>query len=134
MKGRLLGGCIDTMRHLIGTPYGDVQEFQQTYIQNEPIVWYLENCELSATDFHRTLMQMQQSGWFDHVTGIIFGRTSAGQEVGGFTTLDALERLAETTKSCSSQKTEMNSFCFDLPTIYNMDLISINKLIETICT
>lgn len=107
MKGRLLGGCIDTIRHLIGTPYGNVQEFQQTQIQNEPIVWYLENCELSATDFHRTLMQMQQSGWFDQASGIIFGRTPAGQEVGGFTTLDALERLYEKTK---------------LPIIYNADI------------
>jgi muramoyltetrapeptide carboxypeptidase len=107
MQGRLLGGCIDTIRHLIGTPYGNVQEFQQKHIHNEPIVWYLENCELFATDFHRTMLHMQQSGWFDHATGIIFGRTSAGQEVGGFTTLDALERLAETTK---------------LPIIYNADI------------
>jgi len=107
MKGRLLGGCMDTIRHLIGTPYGNVHEFQQTHLQNEPIVWYLENCEMSATDFHRTLLQMQQSGWFAHASGIVFGRTSAGEEVGGFTTLDAMERLAVET---------------NLPIIYNADI------------
>ncbi len=107
MNGRLLGGCLDTIHHLIGTPYGDVKEFQKTYINNEPILWYFENCEMSATDFHRTLMQMQQSGWFDNASGVLFGRTAAGQEVGGFTTLDALERLAETT---------------NLPIIYNADI------------
>lgn len=107
MEGRLLGGCMDTLRHLIGTPFGDVQKFQQTHLANEPIVWYLENCEMSATDFHRTLMQMQQTGWFDQASGIVFGRTEAGQEVGGFTTLDALNRLAELTK---------------LPIIYHVDI------------
>lgn len=30
MKGRLLGGCIDTIRHLIGTPYGDVQSLKES--------------------------------------------------------------------------------------------------------
>ncbi len=107
MKGRLLGGCMDTIQHLIGTPYGNVLEFQKTHLRDEPLVWYFENCEMSATDFHRTLMQMHQSGWFDNATGILFGRTSAGQEVGGFTTLDALERLADET---------------NLPIIYNADI------------
>jgi len=107
MKGRLLGGCMDTIHHLIGTPYGNVKEFQKTHLRDEPIVWYLENCELSATDFHRTLLQMHQSGWFNNSAGLLFGRTPAGEEVGGFTTLDALERLAEET---------------DLPIIYNADI------------
>ncbi|MNC44749.1 hypothetical protein D3C75_936670 [compost metagenome] len=31
MRGRLLGGCIDVIRHLIGTPFGDVRHFQQNY-------------------------------------------------------------------------------------------------------
>jgi len=107
MNGRLLGGCIDTIHHLIGTPYGNVKELQKTYFRNEPILWYFENCEMSATDFHRTLLQMHQAGWFEHASGFMFGRTSAGQEVGGFTTLDALERLAEAT---------------NLPIIYNVDI------------
>lgn len=107
MKGRLLGGCMDTIRHLIGTPFGNVKKFKETYLRDEPILWYFENCEMSATDFHRTLLQMHQSGWFEHASGFMFGRTSAGQEVGGFTTLDALERLAEAT---------------NLQIIYNVDI------------
>jgi len=107
IAGRLLGGCMDTIRHLIGTPYGDVKEFQGTYLKNEPILWYFENCEMNATDFHRTLLQMQQSGWFNHSSGIIFGRTAAGQEVNGFTIVDAMERLSEATS---------------LPIIYNADI------------
>ena len=45
IQGRLLGGCIDVIRHLIGTPFGDVQNFRKNYINEEPILWYLENCE-----------------------------------------------------------------------------------------
>ena len=43
MQGRLLGGCIDTIRHLVGTPYCDVQSFKKNYIEGDPIIWYLEN-------------------------------------------------------------------------------------------
>ncbi|MEH7273759.1 S66 family peptidase, partial [Neobacillus vireti] len=74
-KGRLLGGCIDIIRHLIGTPYGDVKNFRKNYLNNEPIIWYLENCELKTTDLRRSLVQMQLAGWFDGCTCVMFGRS-----------------------------------------------------------
>lgn len=33
IQGRLLGGCIDTIRHLIGTRFGEVQNFKENYIK-----------------------------------------------------------------------------------------------------
>ncbi|MDO4927233.1 MAG: LD-carboxypeptidase, partial [Turicibacter sp.] len=42
IQGRLLGGCIDSIRHLIGTPYGNVAEFREKHTDGEPVVWYLE--------------------------------------------------------------------------------------------
>ena len=32
LQGRLLGGCIDTIRHLIGTRFGEVQNFKEKII------------------------------------------------------------------------------------------------------
>lgn len=84
-EGRLLGGCIDVIRHVIGTPYGDVAKFREEHIPEEPVVWYLENCEMNVADLKRSLTQMKYAGWFSHISGIVFGRSPANQEVGGYT-------------------------------------------------
>lgn len=95
IQGRLLGGCIDVIRHLVGTPYGDVQHFQQNYINKEPVIWYLENCELSTTDLRRSLVQMKLAGWFDNCTGIMFGRSLANRPVENYTVEDIYQELFE---------------------------------------
>ncbi|WP_274654724.1 S66 family peptidase [Paenibacillus humicola] len=95
MRGRLLGGCIDVIRHLIGTPYGDVRTFQRQFIHGEPILWYLENCELNAPDLRRSLVQMKLAGWFDHCSGILFGRSDANKPVDGYEAADVYRELAE---------------------------------------
>ncbi|UQZ87477.1 Microcin C7 self-immunity protein MccF [Paenibacillus konkukensis] len=95
LTGRLLGGCIDVIRHLIGTPYGDVAGFQDRHIQGEPILWYLENCELSVPDLRRSLVHMKLAGWFDRCCGIVFGRSSAPSETDGYTMRDVYAELSE---------------------------------------
>lgn len=88
IEGRLLGGCIDVIHHLVGTPYGDVKHFQKEYISNEPIIWYLENADASPTDFRRMLLQMKYAGWFENCSGILFGRTPVKEDVEGYTIED----------------------------------------------
>lgn len=95
MHGRLLGGCVDVIRHLIGTPFGNVQQFQHNHINNDPIVWYLENCELSTTDLRRSLIQMKQAGWFDNCAGLMFGRSDANRPVDNYTAEDLYCELAD---------------------------------------
>lgn len=95
ISGRLLGGCIDVIRHLIGTPYGDIRNFQTRFIHDEPIVWYLENCELSAADLRRSLVQMKLAGWFAGCAGVLFGRSAANQPVGNYTAEDVYQELSE---------------------------------------
>lgn len=74
IHGRLLGGCIDIIRHLIGTPFGDVASFRKEHIPGEQLIWYLENCELNTADLRRSLVQMKLAGWFEHCSGLMFGR------------------------------------------------------------
>lgn len=95
IQGRLLGGCIDVIRHLIGTPFGDVQHFQRNSLHNEPILWYLENCELSTVDLRRSLVQMKLAGWFDHCSGLLFGRSAANQPISNYTVEDIYNELYE---------------------------------------
>lgn len=84
-EGRLLGGCIDVIHHLAGTPYGNVKAFRQQHIPGEPVIWYLENCEMSIADLKRSLTQMKYAGWFENCTGILFGRSAANHPSEGYT-------------------------------------------------
>ncbi|XRG78661.1 S66 peptidase family protein [Rossellomorea sp. GAMAL-10_SWC] len=93
IKGRLLGGCIDVIRHLVGTPYGDVRSFRSKYIEEEPIIWYFENCEMNTTDLRRSIVQMKLAGWFENCAGILFGRSAANQTVDNYTIEDVYNEL-----------------------------------------
>ena len=95
IEGRLLGGCIDVIRHLAGTPYGDVSRFRKKYTEGEPIIWYLENCELSTADLRRSLVQMKLAGWFGDCAGILFGRSPANQPVEGYSAEDVYQDIAQ---------------------------------------
>lgn len=97
MEGRILGGCIDVIRHLIGTPYGCVREFRDRHIGNEPVLWYLENCELSTVDLRRSLVQMKLAGWFENCSGIMFGRSPANMPKENYTAEDVYQDLYEET-------------------------------------
>lgn len=95
VNGRLLGGCIDVIRHLIGTPYGNVADFREKHLKNEPTLWYFENCELNTADLRRSLVQMKLAGWFDHASGILFGRSASNTPVGDYTIEDVYQELSD---------------------------------------
>ncbi|WP_145949918.1 S66 peptidase family protein [Paenibacillus sp. Y412MC10] len=95
LQGRLLGGCVDVIRHLIGTPYGDVATFRERHIPGEPLLWYLENCELNTADLRRSLVQMKYAGWFEGCSGLLFGRSAANRPMEGYTVEDVYQELSE---------------------------------------
>ncbi|EDL65635.1 S66 family peptidase [Bacillus sp. SG-1] len=95
VEGRLLGGCIDVIRHLIGTDFGDVAGFREKHIPGEPVLWYMENCDMNVTDLRRSLVQMKYGGWFENCSGILFGRSDANAPVGNFMVEDVYQELAD---------------------------------------
>lgn len=81
--GRLIGGCLDTLRHLAGTGYGDVPSYiARNRERNEGTILYLENCELAPFDLARTLFGLRLAGWFDDLSGLMLGRNSGPNSVG----------------------------------------------------
>ncbi|WP_242162001.1 S66 peptidase family protein [Bacillus cereus group sp. BfR-BA-01522] len=106
ISGRLLGGCIDVIRHLIGTEYGNVSKFQKEFIESEPILWYFENCSLSPVELKRSLVQMKLAGWFKNCSGILFGRTVIDEDKNGY--------------SIKNVYSEMYEY-LDLPVIFDID-------------
>jgi len=92
LSGRILGGCLDTLCKLMGTPYAPVTEFLRRY-PDENFIWTIESCEMSAADIYRSLWQMRQAGWFERCVGVLVGRPDGYSDKQGFTLEDALHRI-----------------------------------------
>jgi muramoyltetrapeptide carboxypeptidase len=88
VRGRLIGGCLDTIAHLAGTRFGDVPEFARTYALEGTLV-YLENCDFTTSAMTRALYQLRYAGWFDDANAIVLGR-STGKESEGLSNADAI--------------------------------------------
>ena len=87
-SGRLVGGCLETMSTLPGTPYGDVPGFARRRAP-EGLLVYLEVAESNAVTAARMLHHLRLAGWFDAANAVLLGRTR-GPDSPGFTQLDAL--------------------------------------------
>jgi len=74
-SGRLIGGCLDTILHLAGSPYGDVPRFVR---ESGPVgaILYLENAGMGPAALVRALWGLRLNGWFDGLSGLMFGRSS----------------------------------------------------------
>lgn len=90
VSGRLVGGCLETVSHLAGTPYGDVAGFAARHAP-EGLVVYLESAGSDAADVTRRLFGLRYAGWFDHAHAVLIGRTQ-GTEVPELTQHDAVRR------------------------------------------
>ena len=78
-SGRLVGGCLDCLATLCGTPYDRATAFAERY-RDDGIVWFLEACDLTVFGIRRALWQLKNAGWFRHVSGFLIGRPLAAQE------------------------------------------------------
>ena len=72
-SGRLIGGCLDCLVNLTGTPFDRVRQFNEKYA-NDGIIWFLEACDLNVMSMRRALWELDQAGWFEHVRGFLIGR------------------------------------------------------------
>ena len=76
LRGRLIGGCLDTVSRLAGTSFGDVPTFVREH-REDGVLLYLENCELSPCEMLRSLVSLRLHGWFDGLAGVLIGRSAA---------------------------------------------------------
>jgi muramoyltetrapeptide carboxypeptidase len=88
VTGRLIGGCLETISMLPGTPYGDVAGFVLEHAP-EGLLFYVEVAEAEAVAAARMLHHLRLAGWFGHANAVLVGR-SAGPPSGHFSQHDAL--------------------------------------------
>ena len=105
-KGRLIGGCMDVLCKIIGTPYDNVKNYISQF-KKEGMIWYLESCEMKAGDIYRTLWQMKENGWFTNSNGFLYGRLEGYKDTQDFTYIDAFHKALN----------DLN-----VPVIYDVDL------------
>lgn len=82
IKGRLIGGCLETIVQLIGTKFDNVKNFCKS--QKEGIIWYFDIYEDNAPEVYRKINHMKNAGWFENIKGILIGRTYGGKALGDF--------------------------------------------------
>ncbi len=78
-QGILIGGCLDTIRYLIGTELDNTNKFLEKY-KNHNIIWYFDIFSMDSVDFYLTLLQMENLGWFKYSRTIIFGKVMFPKE------------------------------------------------------
>ena len=75
IQGRIIGGCLDCLKDIIGTPYDYTKKFIEKY-KDDGFIWYFDVCDLSVEEFYRTLFQMKEAGWFEYIKGVVVGRVA----------------------------------------------------------
>lgn len=105
VSGRIIGGCIDVLRTILGTKYDSTEKFCAQF--KEGIIWYFDNYNLEPAELHRTIWQIKEAGWLRNVNAFLIGRTRAKKESDEYTYEDVLKELSEE---------------FKVPIIYDVDI------------
>jgi muramoyltetrapeptide carboxypeptidase len=89
VSGRLIGGCLEVLAPLAGTPYADVPAYGRAHA-DEGLLVYLEVSEFGAYDAGRIFHGLRYAGWFEHASAVLVGRTPA-EDRPDLTQLQAVE-------------------------------------------
>jgi muramoyltetrapeptide carboxypeptidase len=76
VTGRLVGGCIEAVRHLAGTAHGDVAHFARLHAP-EGLIVYVEAAGDDAFSVCRSLHGMRLAGFFAEAKAILVASTLA---------------------------------------------------------
>ena len=106
-SGRLIGGCLDTIFHLFGSCYLDLDRLRQRFA-DKGMILYFENAQMSPCELIRALLNLRFKGVFSHLNGILIGRSSAEKiDSAGLSYVQALQSVLA---QC------------DCPILYNVDI------------
>lgn len=73
IKGRIIGGCIESLKDNIGTKFDAFKKLAQKY-KNDGIIWYFDISDFSVEDISRTMWQFKNMGYFKYCKGILFSK------------------------------------------------------------
>lgn len=106
IKGRTIGGNLESITKLIGTRYDNTRNYIEKY-KEDGIVWYLESFSMNTSEVYGALWEMKESGYFKYTSGFIFGKPAICENEYNIT-------YEETLKDILGQ--------LHVPVIYNADI------------
>lgn len=92
VTGRLIGGCIDVIDDILGTPYEDLRGFSRRYAC-DGLIWFFDNFAMQPMDLMYVMIKMKYMGLFDNARAVIFGRVCFSGEATDIDYLEQLERV-----------------------------------------
>ena len=72
-SGRLIGGCMDVLEWYQRKGNLDMNGFLTKYAK-DGVIWYMETYDMDESRVRKMFKGMSKDGWFDGVTGFVFGR------------------------------------------------------------
>lgn len=90
--GRLIGGCIDVIDWMIGTPYEDLKGFTERYA-DDGFIWFFDTFEYNPMQLMYSMNKMKMIGLFDRANAVVFGRVCFPGEATDTDYLAQLERV-----------------------------------------
>ena len=91
IKGRIIGGCLDVLKNIVGTSFDYTKEFIERY-KEDGIIWYFDLFAMGSDDLSRTLRQFNNAGWFDNTKAILISKTKYPPEFMLTTYEEAIKR------------------------------------------
>ncbi len=92
VSGRLIGGCIDVIDWVIGSPYEDLRGFAERY-KEDGLIWFFDPFEITPMNLMYSMNRMKQIGLFDNARAVLFGRVCFPGEATDVDYLAELERV-----------------------------------------
>lgn len=92
MRGRCIGGCLDGLKDILGTPYDGTTQFIERY-KEDGIIWYFDIFSMTAENVYRTLLQMKMMGYFKTTKGILVGRVLFESNETGMSYVEAFTKI-----------------------------------------
>lgn len=96
VSGRCIGGCLDSLKDLFGTPYDGTKEFIERY-QNECLIWFFDIYSMTAENVYRTLLQMKSMGAFRKQDVVLAGRVLFPSSETGMSYEEAFRKAVDCT-------------------------------------
>ncbi len=80
-EGILVGGCLDVLAGLVGTPLDNMKAFNR---EHGKVVWVLESCDANIFEYRRQIHHLKMAGWFENASGFLIGRPLScfGEKIG----------------------------------------------------
>lgn len=116
VEGRIIGGCLDSLKDIIGTKYDKTKNFIDRYFY-DGIIWYFDIAEMTNEGVTRTLWQLKHNNWFDNCKCILFGRVYEEKTFTDISLRDSILKILSDV---------------DIPIIINADLGHTNPVITII--